>query len=297
MTTELATTRNEITSLDDLQRIAKLLAASGYFEAKGTTEIAIAQIATKILAGAEMGYGPFASANGIHIIQGKPAVSANLMAAAVKSSARYDYRVRQNDNEAVSIEFFERAGGRLESIGISTFTQADAKAAGTQNMAKFGRNMMFSRAMSNGVKWYCPDVMRSGPVYTPEEMGAEVDGDGEYIDVPAARVTEVTAPPQTPKPAQAKLEPVEVPPEVAMWESPQDAYDWSIGVGASTNEHSARNAFKKAVDANGGKFTTRNAQAVYAAFHAERMARAAEKLAQPLDVSDVTAEDGEALFA
>jgi hypothetical protein len=29
--------------------------------------------------------------------------------------------------------------------------------------------MLFARAISNGVKWYCPDVF-SGPVYVPEEM-------------------------------------------------------------------------------------------------------------------------------
>lgn len=29
--------------------------------------------------------------------------------------------------------------------------------------------MLFARAISNGVKWYCPDVF-AGPVYVPEEM-------------------------------------------------------------------------------------------------------------------------------
>lgn len=29
--------------------------------------------------------------------------------------------------------------------------------------------MLFARAMSNGVKWFTPDVFR-GPVYVPEEM-------------------------------------------------------------------------------------------------------------------------------
>jgi hypothetical protein len=179
MTTALAVTVN---SLADLRNIAQMLAASNYFDAKGNSEQAIAQIATKILAGQELGYGPFASVQGIHVIQGKPAMSANLMAAAVKASARYDYRVRQMDESAVSIEFFERIGGKLESLGVSTFTEADAKKAGTQNMQKYGRNMMFSRAMSNGVKWYCPDVFSGNAMYTPEELGASVNGDGEVIE-------------------------------------------------------------------------------------------------------------------
>ena len=179
MTTALATT---VSSLADLRNVAQMLAASNYFDAKGNSEQAIAQIATKILAGQELGYGPFASVQGIHVIQGKPAMSANLMAVAVKASPRYDYRVRQMDESAVAIEFFERIGGKLESLGVSTFTKEDAQKAGTQNMQKFGRNMMFSRAMSNGVKWYCPDVFSGNAMYTPEELGASVNGDGEVIE-------------------------------------------------------------------------------------------------------------------
>jgi hypothetical protein len=48
----------------------------------------------------------------------------------------------------------------------------DAKKAGTKNLDKYPKNMLFARAISNGVKWYTPDVF-AGPVYVPEEMGAE----------------------------------------------------------------------------------------------------------------------------
>lgn len=299
--TALAVTVN---NLGDLQQVAKMLALSGYFDAKGSTEQAIAQIATKILAGQELGYGPFASVQGIHVIQGKPAMSANLMAAAVKASARYDYRVRQMDDSAVAIEFFERIGNpaKLESIGVSTFTAQDAQRAGTQNMAKYGRNMMFSRAMSNGVKWYCPDVFSGNAMYTPEEMGAPVNGDGEIIE------TTYTVTQPAPEAQQnghnsgnangnGSAPAIELPPEVAMWQSPQDAYDWAIEIGASENVHSARAAFVNATKLHGDKLTKHNASAVYLTFYNERLARAKEKLAQPADVSDATADEGEALFA
>ena len=193
--TELAV-RSSISSIGEIQQVARLLAMSNYFDAKGNGEQAIAQLATKILAGQEMGYGPFASVQGIHVIQGKPTMSANLMASAVKNSARYDYRVRQMEDTAVSVEFFERIGGKLESLGVSTFTIEDAKKAGTQNLQKFARNMLFARAMSNGVHWYCPDVFFGSAVYTPDELGAQVDADGEYID---ATVTQVTPPTQAPR--------------------------------------------------------------------------------------------------
>jgi len=196
MANELAVRSDVVNSLDDVRNVARLLAASNYFEAKGGSDAAIAQLATKVLAGREMGFAPFASVNGIHVIQGKPTVSANLMAAAVKGSGRYDYRVRKMDDAAVSIEFFERVGGKLESIGVSTFTAEDAKKAGTQNMAKFARNMLFARAMSNGVRWYCPDVFSGNAVYTPEELGAAVDNDGDVIETTYRNVPEPLQRPQ-----------------------------------------------------------------------------------------------------
>ena len=53
--------------------------------------------------------------------------------------------------------------------------------AGTKNMDKFPRNMLFARAMSNGQKWYCPDAFNGATVYTPEELGAETDENGDII--------------------------------------------------------------------------------------------------------------------
>ncbi len=177
--------------INELKTTAQLLAVSGYFDAKGNNDTAIAQIATKILAGREMGYGPFTSVNNIHIIQGRPSVSANLMASAVKSSGRYDYRVTKMDADVVSIDFYAIVSGKRELLGNSTFTKEDAKNAGTQNMAKYARNMLFARAMSNGVKWFCPDVFNGNTVYVPEELGADVDGDGNVIDAPRT-VNQVT---------------------------------------------------------------------------------------------------------
>jgi hypothetical protein len=162
-----------IQSMDDLARLAEMFAKSGYF----TDAKSAAQIGVKVLAGREMGFGPFASVNGVHVIQGKPAVGANLMAAAVRAHGRYDYAVNKMQDDVVEIEFL-RDG---KSIGVSKFDAKDAKAAGTANLGKFPRNMLFARAMSNGVRWYCPDVFMGSSVYTPEELGAEVDGDGDVI--------------------------------------------------------------------------------------------------------------------
>ena len=180
MTNELAVRTEQTSNMDEIARTAKMLAMSGYFDGKGDINTQIAQIGTRILAGQEMGFGPFASNAGIHIIQGKPTVGANLMAAAVKAHPAYDYRVRHMGADYVTIEFFQNG----ESLGISEFTAADAKAASTQNMGKFARNMLFARAMSNGVRWYCPDVFFGNAVYTPDELDNTFvvveDGKGNY---------------------------------------------------------------------------------------------------------------------
>jgi len=193
MTNELAVRREM--NLDKLQRTASMLVASGYFDAKGDRNTQIAQLATKIMAGRELGYGPFASVQGIHVIQGKPQVSANLMAAAVKAHPRYDYKVRKMTDSVVEIEFFENGA----SIGKSEFTDEQAKAAqltGKSVWKQFPRNMLFARALSNGVRWFCPDVFNGNAVYVEGEIDGNeepsvvvVDSDtGEIVE----GVTEVT---------------------------------------------------------------------------------------------------------
>jgi len=67
-------------------------------------------------------------------------------------------------------------------IGNSTFTIEDAKKALTKNIDKFPKNMLFARAISNGVKWYCPDIF-SGPVYVPEEMQVVTTEEATHIEV------------------------------------------------------------------------------------------------------------------
>jgi hypothetical protein len=159
-------------SFTDIMSIGKAFAESGMFTDVKTA----AQAVVKITAGAEMGIPPFASMSGIHIIQGKPTVGAGLLAARVKGSGKYDYRVKQQDDKVCIIDFYQ--GGEL--IGTSTFTAEDAKKAGTKNLDKFPRNMLFARAMSNGAKWYCPDLF-AGPVYVPEDFNEVVETTAEVV--------------------------------------------------------------------------------------------------------------------
>jgi hypothetical protein len=153
--------KHEPASFQDIMSIGKAFAESGMFPDIKTA----AQAVVKIQAGQELGIAPFAAMSGIHIIAGKPTVGAGLMAAKVKASGKYDYKVIQQDERACSLDFYQ---GKTK-LGNSTFTIEDAKKADTKNMGKFPRNMLFARAISNGVRWFAPDIFTS-PVYTPEEM-------------------------------------------------------------------------------------------------------------------------------
>ena len=159
--------------INELMNMAKAFAESGMF---ADTKSA-AQAIVKIQAGQEIGIPPFAAMTGIHIIQGKPTIGAGLIASRVKGSGKYDYKVIEASEKVCSIDFYQ---GNTK-IGNSTFTIEDAKKALTKNIDKFPKNMLFARAISNGVKWYCPDVF-SGPVYVPEEMQS-VTEEATHIEV------------------------------------------------------------------------------------------------------------------
>lgn len=206
----------KLNTVEDLARVGDVFVKSGFF---ADTRDA-AQAIVKVMAGQELGFAPIASMTGVYIVKGKVSLSANLIAAAVKRSGRYTFRVRQHDAQICEIEFFELdKSGNKESIGVSSFSMKEAR-EGQINMdwdkhsngwkekatwKNFPRNMLYARAMSNGAKWYCPDVF-GGPVYTPDELGATIDGEtGEVIDIEPANHT-----PAAPAPVQiaAPVEPV-----------------------------------------------------------------------------------------
>jgi hypothetical protein len=191
--------------LDPFQ-VGKVLAASGFFPDARQE----AQAVAKVIAGMELGFGPMAAMTGVHIIEGKPSLAANLLATCVKRHPAYDYRVRKHEDNGCEIEFFEQVDGKRESIGVSTFTSADAQRAGIANKGnfkKYPKAMMFARALSQGVRWYCPDVTAGAPAYVPEELGAEVDEEGEPVEAIRPAAANGGDPEPAPEP-EADAEPV-----------------------------------------------------------------------------------------
>src|ERR1700678_2151066 len=111
-----------INNITDLREISSTLARSGYFSDAREA----AQACVKVLAGLEMGVPAFAAMTGIFIVKGKACLSANIMAAIIKKSGKYDYRVTKHDKDGCCIEFYQEK----DKIGISEFTITDATNAG-----------------------------------------------------------------------------------------------------------------------------------------------------------------------
>lgn len=231
---------NQLTTTEMLS-IADSFAQSGMFpDIKSASQAAV-----KIQAGKEFGIQPFAAMTGIHIIQGKPVIGAGLMASRVKASGRYDYRVTAHDEKVCSIEYFAVNGAKKESIGVSTFTIEDARKAGTKNLDKFPKNMLFARAMSNGVKWYTPDIY-DVPVYVPEEMPTAEPTDATPISVETTAPNAETQTPTIKQPItdavmKKTLKRIEAGEDIVV--KCADHYDLTLEQLATLNE--ARQAFLK----------------------------------------------------
>jgi len=161
----------QVSSVDDLVRLARVFAASGLFGRAGNQETQVAECAIRLMAGMEAAFSPFASATGIHIINGKPAFSANLLAQAVRRHPDYDYRVLEKTATACRIKFLSRG----EVLGEELFTIEMAERAGllkNPTWRSYPEAMLFSRALTAGMRTHCPDALGGHPAYTPEELGS-----------------------------------------------------------------------------------------------------------------------------
>lgn len=170
------------TAMNDVREMGKVLAASGYFKDIRSE----AQAITKILYGRELGIAPVTAMMGMHVIEGKPVLSSNMIATLIKRSGRYNYRVVRWDAAGCELIFVE-AG---QELGPASFLKEDAQAAGLLNKAtwkQYPKAMYFARAISMGARAYCADIFGGAPVYTPEELGATVDAEGELVQAPESR--------------------------------------------------------------------------------------------------------------
>ena len=124
---------------------------------------------------------PMAAITGIHVIEGKPSASSALISALVRR-AGHRLRVKGNDQKAVAQ--IVRSDDPEFTFEVE-WTIERAKQAGLTNKAvwkNYPAAMLKARAISEVAREACEEAL-SGVAYTPEELGAEVNADGDVITV------------------------------------------------------------------------------------------------------------------
>jgi hypothetical protein len=128
---------------------------------------------------------PMAAITGIHVIEGKPSASAALISALVRR-AGHRLRVTGNGTKAVAqIVRSDDPDFTFESVWDLDRAKA-AGLVGKDVWKKYPAAMLKARAISEVARDACEEAL-AGMHYTPEELGAEVDGDGEIVSVEQVR--------------------------------------------------------------------------------------------------------------
>jgi hypothetical protein len=179
-------------SLPELRQVGEIMFASGMFRDLKSVQ----QAMVKLLAGAELGYGPFQSLRAFHVIEGKPVETSGEITARIKRSGKYrmeTYFIDESGNHLDPIKtkssithgcvvlIHERVDGTWIPLEPVVFTKDDAKEAGLlskQVWKSYLRDMLFARTLTAAARRHCADIF-GGPIYGPEEFGAEVSIDSE----------------------------------------------------------------------------------------------------------------------
>jgi len=134
-----------------------------------------------ILYGEELGLGPMQSLNSIHVIEGKPSMSPELMRGLV---ARAGHRVDVKESSAERVVLFGKRADTGSEATV-TWSMKDAQNAGLAGRGAwktYPRAMLLARATSELCRMLFADVV-AGLSYTPEEA-ASIAG-VEWTDIPA----------------------------------------------------------------------------------------------------------------
>lgn len=139
-----------------------------------------------ILYGAELGLGPMQSLNSIHVIEGRTAMSPELMRAMV---ARHGHRidVLENTNSACEVKGIRADTGSTATVRWTIEDAKMAGLAGKNNWKTYPRAMLLARATSELCRIVFPDVI-AGLSYTPEEVASIEGVDFDMGDVAAEEV-------------------------------------------------------------------------------------------------------------
>lgn len=171
-------------SLPDMVRYAERLADANLLPGQYRKQPANVLYAMEY--GRTLGITPVAAITGIHVIEGKPSASAALISGLVRQ-AGHKLRVKGNAHSATAQiiraddpDFVYEVTWELTRNPHGNPNAEDAGLLKKDIWKKYPASMLKSRAISQVARDACEEVLY-GLHYTPEELGANVDADGEPV--------------------------------------------------------------------------------------------------------------------
>lgn len=180
-------TKQDAMTFHEQMHFAELLVTTGFLPSSVKTP---AQAVAIIQTGRELGIPPMHALRSIHVIQGKPALSAELQLALFKARGG---RAQWMESTAEKATIWLRHPNGDEHT--ETFTFEDARKAGITSKdgwKNYPKAMCRARAASAGLRAVAPDIIAG--LYDPEELGADVGADGEIVVPEAPEPTTVPQP-------------------------------------------------------------------------------------------------------
>jgi hypothetical protein len=191
------------------QHIGKLMAVGETLLESGMLpkSIRTPQAAVAImLAGRELGVPPMQAFTSINVIEGKPTVSPQLMMGLAERTGLVEYCNIEDDGQACTVTLL-RSGGQPFTASFSMQDAIDMKLSGKYNWKSMPKVMRQWRAISAAYRVVFADVLAG--VYTPEEMGATVDGEGAILVDAEVAPVQIAAEPEKVAENEPQAPPVE----------------------------------------------------------------------------------------
>ena len=162
---------NEITTrtpLGDRMSYAKALAEASLLPAAYRKQPANVLLAMEY--GDALGLSPIAAIQGVHVIEGRPTASAQLIGALVRKAGHRLRVVVAEDRTAARATITRSDDPEFEFVSVWTLERAQAAGLlGKGTWTHYPENLLKARAITEVARDACPEVL-SGVAYTAEEL-------------------------------------------------------------------------------------------------------------------------------
>ena len=153
--------------VQDKLRLAEIMCKSGLMPASLNTP---QKVFIALQMGHELGLSPMIAVNNITAINGKAALSADIMVAVVRKHPQFSGMEIKDDGNCCTVTIRRKVGDRVEVFSAS-FSDQDAKQAGLndkENYKRYPKRMRKHRATGYCVRDAFPDPLAG--FYPPEEI-------------------------------------------------------------------------------------------------------------------------------